>query len=43
MIPFPKIELNHTSTKETENIIKSLKPKNCNGYDEILVRILAPH
>jgi hypothetical protein len=36
-IPFPKIELNHTSTKETENIIKPLKPKNSNGYVENLV------
>jgi hypothetical protein len=41
-IPFQKIELNHTytSTKETENIIKSSKPENSNGYDEIPVRIL---
>jgi N-acetyl-beta-hexosaminidase len=40
MIPFPKIVLNHTSTNETENIIKSLKPKNSSGYDEIPVGIL---
>jgi hypothetical protein len=28
---FPKINFNHTSTKEIENIITSLKPKNSNG------------
>jgi hypothetical protein len=38
--PFPKINFNHTSTKEIENIIKSLKPKNSNGYDEISVKNL---
>jgi hypothetical protein len=40
MTPFPKIEFKHTSTKETENIIKSLKRKISNGYDEISVKIL---
>jgi hypothetical protein len=39
-IPFPKIKFNHTSTKGIENIVKSLKPKNSHGYDEILVEIL---
>jgi hypothetical protein len=38
--PFPKIKFNYTSTKEIENIIKSLKPKNSNGYDEIVVKII---
>jgi Notch-like protein len=37
--PFPKINLNYTSTKETENI-KSFKSNNSNGYDEISVKIL---
>jgi hypothetical protein len=38
--PFPKINLNYTSTTEIENIIKSLKSKNSNGYNEISVKIL---
>jgi hypothetical protein len=37
---FPKIECNHTSTKEIENIIKSLKPKNSHGHDGISAKIL---
>jgi hypothetical protein len=37
---FRKIKFNHTSTKEIENIIKSLKPKNSHGYDEISFKIL---
>jgi Notch-like protein len=37
---FTKIKFNHTSTKEVENIIKSLKPKNSHGYDEISVKLL---
>jgi hypothetical protein len=36
----PKIKFNYTSAKETENIIKFLKSKNSNGYDEISVKIL---
>ncbi len=38
--PFPKIHLKTVSTKETNNIIKSLKPKNSAGYDGILTRLL---
>jgi hypothetical protein len=38
--PFPEIKFKLTSTKEIENIIKSLKRKNSNGYDEISVNIL---
>jgi hypothetical protein len=34
--PFPKI----STTKEIENIIKSLKPKNKCGYDEISTKLL---
>jgi len=30
--PFPNINLKSISTKEIENIIKSLKPKNSFGY-----------
>jgi hypothetical protein len=37
LTPFPEIKFNPTSSKETENIIKSLKPKNSNGYDKISV------
>jgi Notch-like protein len=39
-IPFPKIKLKSLSTKEVENIIKSLKPKNSYGYDEISTKVL---
>jgi hypothetical protein len=38
--PFPNIKLNFMSSKEIENIIKSLKPKNSSGYDGISTRIL---
>jgi hypothetical protein len=38
--PFPEIKFEPASSKEIENIIKSLKPKNSNGYDEISVNIL---
>jgi hypothetical protein len=38
--PFPKINFKHTTSKEVESIIKSFKPKNSNGYDEISVKIL---
>jgi hypothetical protein len=34
-ISYPNIDLKFTTTKEIENIIKSLKPKNSHGYDEI--------
>jgi hypothetical protein len=39
-IPFPKIKLKSLSTKEVGNIIKSLKPKNSYGYDEISTKLL---
>jgi hypothetical protein len=38
--PFPEIKFNPSSAKEIENLIKSLKPKNSNGYDNISVNIL---
>jgi hypothetical protein len=38
--PFPKINFKHTTSKEVESIIKSFKPMNSNGYEEILVKIL---
>jgi hypothetical protein len=37
---FPNIKLKSTTTQETENIIKSLKPKNTYGYDEIPTNLL---
>ena len=43
--PFPNINLKSTSTRETENIIKSLKPKYSSGYDGLstkLVKIRSP-
>ena len=40
MNPFPNIKLNSLSTKEVENIIKSLKLKNSYGYDEISTKVL---
>jgi len=43
--PFPNINLKSTSTREIENIIKSLKPRNSSGYDGIstkLVKIRSP-
>jgi hypothetical protein len=43
--PFPNINLKSISTKEIENIIKSLKPKNSTGYDGIstkLIKICSP-
>jgi hypothetical protein len=43
--PFPNFNLKSISTKEIENIIKSLKPKNSSGYDEIstkLTKICSP-
>jgi hypothetical protein len=38
--PFPSITFNYTSTKEIEEIIKSLKTKHSHGYDEIPTKIL---
>ena len=37
---YPNIKFRYTSTKEVEKIIKSLKTKNAQGYDEISVKIL---
>jgi hypothetical protein len=37
---YPDIKFKHTSIKETEMIIKSLKTTNAQGYDEISVRVL---
>jgi hypothetical protein len=37
---FPNITFKNTSTKETENIIKSLKAKESYGYDGITTKIL---
>jgi hypothetical protein len=38
--PFPNTHLKFSTTKETENILKSLKPKNTCGYDEISTKLL---
>ena len=38
--PFPNTELKLLSTREDENIIKSLKLKNFHGYDEISTKLL---
>jgi hypothetical protein len=38
--PFPNIKCNYASKKEIESIIKSLKPTNSHGYDEISFKIL---
>jgi hypothetical protein len=38
--PFPNIQLKFSTTKEIENIIKSLKSKNTCGYDEISTKLL---
>jgi hypothetical protein len=43
--PFQNIDLKSISTKEIENIIKSLKPKNSSGRDGIstkLIKISSP-
>jgi len=37
---FPNIKLKSTTTQDPENIIKSLKPKNTYGYDEITTNLL---
>ena len=42
---FQNINLKSISTKEIENIIKSLKPKNSSGYDGLstkLIKIISP-
>ena len=38
--PFPKIKWQNTSSNEIDKIIKSLKPKNSSGYDDIPLKIL---
>ena len=38
--PYPSIKFRYTSTEEIERIIKSLKTKNTQVYDEISVKIL---
>ena len=38
--PYPGIKFRHTSTKEIEKVIKSLKTKNVHGYNEISVKII---
>ena len=38
--PFPKIKQHHTSTNEINRIIKSFKPKNSAGYDDIPLKML---
>ena len=38
--PFPNINLKSSSTKDVENVIKSLKPKNSYGYDGISTKLL---
>jgi len=40
--PFPAVNLKCVSSKETENITKSLKIKNSHGYDKISTKILKP-
>jgi hypothetical protein len=38
--PFPNINLQFSSSKEVENIIKCFKPKNSSGYDGISTKLL---
>jgi hypothetical protein len=38
--PYPDMNYNYSTSKEIEKIIKSFKPKNSCGYDEISPRIL---
>ena len=38
--PFPKVKLKSISTKEIENIIKLLKPKNSSGYEGISTKLI---
>jgi hypothetical protein len=37
---FPNIQIKFSRTKEIESIIKSLKPKNTCGYEEISTKLL---
>jgi len=37
---FPNINIKSISTKEVENVIKSLKPKNSSGYDAISTKLM---
>ena len=37
---YPSIKFRHTSTKEIEMIIKTLKTTDAQGYDKICVKIL---
>jgi hypothetical protein len=39
MTPFPNINLKSVTSKEVENVIKSLKTKNFSGYDEISTKL----
>jgi hypothetical protein len=44
--PFAKINRQYASTYEIQNIIKSLKPKNTYGYDEIsnrIIKLISPY
>ena len=38
--PFPSLNLRSVSTKEIEEIIKFLKPKNSSGYDGITAKLI---
>jgi hypothetical protein len=38
--PFPTLKLNSVSSKEVENIIRSMKTKKSHGYDAISNKIL---
>jgi hypothetical protein len=38
--PFPNMKIKPLSTKEVENIIKSLKLKNFFGYDGVSTKVL---
>ena len=38
--PYPSIKYHRTTTMEIENIIKSLKPSNSFGYDEVPMNLL---
>jgi hypothetical protein len=38
--PFPNMKIKPLSTKEVENIIKSLKLKNSFGYDGVSAKVL---
>jgi len=40
--PIPAINLKMVTSKEIENVVKSLKPKGSHGYDEIPTKILKP-